>query len=61
MRAHFRALSISFSEVGGTTCSLSGGAFGEDFVVAHVRDRRLDSGAEESKSKRSCEGDEKKP
>ena len=53
MRAHFRALWISFSALGGITCSLSGGAVGEELVVEDTRDRRLDSGAEESRSKRS--------
>jgi len=61
IRAHFRARWISFSELGGTTCSLSGGAVAVELVIADVRDRRLVNGAEESKSKRSCEGDEKKP
>jgi hypothetical protein len=32
---------------GERTCSLSGGAVGEDLVVADARDRRFDSGAEQ--------------
>ena len=46
MRAHFKALWISFSVLGGWTCSLSGGAVGEALEVGDTRDKRFDSGAE---------------